>query len=80
MKNYNIDRLQRDDLFGGRLIAPMRQWLKAHNEDVKCYDYNADMAIITHYLQNKNFPVGGHQLYKEAVPLIDSATIIHLHL
>lgn len=63
MKRYNIDRLSKEDIFGGRLIAPMRQWLQLHGIDTKKYDYNADMAIITHYLQNKDFPEG--QLYRD---------------
>lgn len=50
---YNIDKLTREQIFGGRLIAPMRQWLKKQGVDTKHYDYNADMAIITHYLQNR---------------------------
>lgn len=70
MKQYNIDRLSKEELFGGRLIAPMRQWLKNHNIETKRYDYNADMAIITHYLQNKNYPEGN--LYREeAMPLME---------
>ena len=70
MKQYNIDRLSKEDIFGGRLIAPMRQWLQLYGIDTKKYDYNADMAIITHYLQNKDFPEG--QLYREeAYPLME---------
>lgn len=56
-KSYNIDKLTREDIFGGRVIAPMRQWLKEHGAaDTRKYDYNADMAIITHYLQNRFQP------------------------
>lgn len=70
MKHYNIERLSKLDLFGGRLIAPMRQWLKLHDKETKKYDYNADIAIITHYLQNKNYPEGN--LYREeALPLLE---------
>lgn len=70
MKQYNIDRLSKEELFGGRLLAPMRQWLKNHDIETKRYDYNADMAIITHYLQNRNYPEGN--LYREeAVPLME---------
>ena len=70
MKQYNIDRLSKEELFGGRLIAPMRQWLKNHNIETKRYDYNADMAIITHYLQNRNYPEGN--IYREeAMPLME---------
>jgi len=70
MKQYNIERLSKEELFGGRLIAPMRQWLKNHDIETKKYDYNADMAIITHYLQNKNFPEGN--IYQEeAIPLME---------
>lgn len=58
MKQYNIDRLSKEELFGGRLIAPVKQWLKYHDIETKKYDYNADMAIITHYLQNRNYPEG----------------------
>lgn len=63
MKQYNIDKLSKEDVFGGRLITPMRQWLKMHNIETKKYDYNADIATITHYLQNKDFPEG--DLYRE---------------
>ena len=70
MKRYSIDRLSKEDIFSGRLIAPMRQWLKTHDSDTKEYDYNADMAIITHYLQNKSYPEGNH--YRdEALPLME---------
>ena len=70
MKQYNIDRLSKAELFGGRLIAPVRQWLKNHNIETKRYDYNADMAIITHYLQNRNYPEGN--IYREeAMPLME---------
>ncbi len=70
MKKFNIDRLSKEELFGGRLIAPMRQWLKNNNIETKGYNFNADMAIITHYLQNKDYPEG--RLYKdEAKPLMD---------
>lgn len=70
MKPYNKERLSKDELFGGRLIAPMRQWLKNHDIETKRYDYNADMAIITHYLQNRNYPEGN--IYREeAVPLME---------
>ena len=67
---YNIERLTREQIFGGRLIAPMRQWLKSHGYgDTRHYDYNADMAIITHYLQNRFLPEGA--LYEEAaLPLL----------
>ena len=47
-------KLTREEIFGGRLIAPMRQWLKKQGRDTQNYPYNDDMAIITHYLQNKN--------------------------
>lgn len=71
MKHYNIDRLTREDIFGGRLIAPLRQWLKSQEKEVKGYDYNTDIAIITHYLQNKGYPE--ENWYKEkALPLIDN--------
>lgn len=70
MKQYNIERLSKEELFGGRLIAPMRQWLKSHDIETKRYDYNADMAIITHYLQNSNYPEGN--IYRdEAIPLME---------
>lgn len=70
MKRYSINRLSKEEIFGGRLIAPMRQWLKIHDLETKEYDYNADMAIITHYLQNKNYPEGN--LYQaEALPLME---------
>lgn len=70
MKTYSIDRLTREDIFFGKLIAPMKQWLKSHEIETKNYDYNADMAIITHYLQNKDYPEG--QLYREeALPLME---------
>lgn len=70
MKRYNIDRFSKNDIFDGRLIAPMRQWLQSHNIETKNYDYNTDMAIITHYLQNKDYPES--QLYcEEAFPLME---------
>lgn len=70
MKQYHIDRLCKEDIFSGRLIAPMRQWLKSHGIETKEYDYNADMAIVTHYLQNKDYPEG--KLYGEgALPLME---------
>lgn len=69
MQHYNIDRLSKEDIFGGRLIAPMRQWLKVHKIETKGYDFNADMAIITHYLQNKDYPESA--VYREeAIPLM----------
>ena len=69
MKQYNIDRLLKEEIFGGRLIAPMRQWLQLHGIDTKKYDYNADIAIITHYLQNKEYPEGNHY-QEEANPIM----------
>ena len=70
MKQYNIDRLLKEEIFGGRLIAPMRQWLQLHGIDTKKYDYNADIAVITHYLQNKEYPEGN--LYQEeALPIME---------
>ena len=68
-KSYNIDRLTREDIFGGRLIAPMRQRLKKQGVDTKHYDYNADMAIITHYLQNQGLPEA--EMYIDALPLME---------
>ena len=35
MKSYNIDRLSKEELFGGKVIAPIRQWLKSHNIETK---------------------------------------------
>ena len=70
MNRYKIDRLSKDDIFGGRLLVPMRQWLQLHEIDTKKYDYNTDIAVITHYLQNKDFPEGW--LYREeALPLME---------
>lgn len=70
MKRYNIDKLSKEEIFGGKVIAPMRQWLSLHDIRTQNYDYTADMAIITHYLQNKDYPEG--QLYQEeALPLMD---------
>jgi DNA-methyltransferase (dcm) len=70
-KQYKIDRLTREEIFGGRLIAPMRQWLQTHEDikDTRPYDYNADMAIITHYLQNRNTPQRAWYAAK-AIPLM----------
>ena len=70
MKRYNIDRLSKDDIFGGKIITPYRQWLKSQKQDVdiKQYDYNADIAVITHYLQNKNYPEGA--LYRDEALLL----------
>lgn len=69
-KSYTIDRLTREEIFGGRVIAPMRQWLKNNGvADTRKYDYNREMAIITHYLQNRNQPEAA--LYEEdALPLL----------
>ena len=71
-KHYNIDRLTREEIFGGRLIAPMRQWLKSHGvAETRHYNYNADMAIITHYLQNRFMPE--EALYAaDALPLMET--------
>lgn len=69
MPIYNIDRLTREDIFGGRLIAPMRQWLKRQGQETKGYNQNADMAVITHYLQNRDIPAG-QQLETEAQRLM----------
>lgn len=72
VKHYNIDKLTSEEIFGGRLIAPMRQWLKIHSgiSDTRKYDYNGDMAIITHYLQNKGCPE--ERYYREdALLLLD---------
>lgn len=70
MKKYTIDRLSKEEIFGGKVIAPYRQWLKSQNIEVKGYNYRADMAIITHYLQNKDYLEG--DLYRdEAIPLME---------
>jgi len=70
MKKYSIDSLTREEIFGGKLIAPMRRWLKQCGEYHKGYNYNDDIAIITHYLQNKGkFEEG---LYaKKAISLLE---------
>ncbi len=61
MKKYAINRLTKKDIFSGVLIAPMRQYLKAQGiTDTRKYNYNDDMALITHYLQNINMPEGAH--------------------
>lgn len=71
MKLYNIDRLSKEEIFGGKVIVSYRQWLKSHDQETKGYDYRADMAIITHYLQNIDYPEGN--LYRnEALPLIEN--------
>lgn len=71
MKLYNIDRLSKEEIFGGKVIVSYRQWLKSHDQETKGYDYRADMAIITHYLQNIDYPEG--DLYRdEALPLIEN--------
>lgn len=70
MKHYHIDRLSKEEIFNGRLIAPMKQWLKLHDIETKKYDYNKDIAIITHYLQNKNF-IEGNLYREEAIPLLE---------
>ena len=70
MKKYNIDILTKEEIFGGRLLGPMRQWLQLHGIDAKKYDYNADIAIVTHFMQNKDYPEG--DLYRtEALFLMD---------
>ena len=69
MKLHNIDRLSKEEIFGGKVIASYRQWLKKHHQETKGYDYRADMAVITHYLQNIDYPEGN--LYRnEALPLL----------
>ncbi len=69
MKQHTVDKLSKDEIFGGKVIASYRQWLKKHHQETKGYDYGADMAIITHYLQNIDYPEG--DLYRdEALPLI----------
>lgn len=70
MKRYNIDKLLREDIFGGKFSPPMKQWLRLHDIDAKKYDFHVDMAIITHYLQNKDYPEG--ELYQdEALSLME---------
>ena len=70
MKLHNIDRLSKEEIFGGKVIASYRQWLKKHHQETKGYDYRADMAVITHYLQNIDYPEGN--LYRnEALPLLE---------
>ena len=71
MKLHNIDRLSKEEIFGGKVIVSYRQWLKSHDQETNGYDYRADMAIITHYLQNIDYPEGN--LYRnEALPLIEN--------
>lgn len=71
MKKYTIDRLAKDDIFSGILIAPMRQYIKSQGiTDTRKYNFNDDMAIITHYLQNINTPEGVHYEAK-AIPLLE---------
>lgn len=70
MKQYIIDRLSKEELFGGKVIAAYRQWLKSHNIETKGYNYSRDMAIITHYLQNKDYPEGT-QYRDEALRLMN---------
>ena len=70
-KSYTIDRLTREEIFGGRVIAPMRQWLKNNGiADTRKFDYNADMAIITHYLQNRN-QLEAASYEADALPLLE---------
>lgn len=71
MKQHTANRFSKEEIFGGKVIVPYRQWLKTHNQETKGYDYRADMAIITHYLQNIDYPEG--DLYRdEALPLIEN--------
>jgi len=70
MKQHTVDKLSKDEIFGGKVIASYRQWLKKHHQETKGYDYRADMAVITHYLQNIDYPEGN--LYRnEALPLLE---------
>lgn len=70
MKKYNIDKLTREEIFGGKLIVPMRQWLIQTGEYHKGYNYNDDIAIITHYIQN--IGLAEENLYSEkAIPLLE---------
>ncbi len=69
MKQHTVDRLSKEEIFSGKIIGSYRQWLKSHNQETKGYDYRADMAVITHYLQNIDYPEG--DLYRdEALPLM----------
>ena len=64
MKSYNIDRLSKEELFGGKVIVAYRQWLKSHNIETKGHDYlynavakllrltNDDNLIVTHIMKN----------------------------
>lgn len=70
MIKFNINRLSREEIFGGRLIAPMRQFLKVHGIDTKDYNYNDDIALITHYLQNKDMPEEAY-FAEKAIPLLE---------
>ena len=71
MKKYNIDRLTREEIFGGKLFALMRQFLKAQGfAGLSKYNCNDDIALITHYLQNKNTPVGDFYA-RNALPLLE---------
>lgn len=70
MKHYNVDKFTKEELFGGRLIAPMKEWLKKHGVDYKNHNYNDDIAVITHYLQNKGKEEELHYA-DEAKELID---------
>lgn len=71
MKRFTINRLTREEIFSGQLIAPMRQFLKTQGvTDTRKYNYNDDMAIITHYLQNKNTPEEGHY-EAQALPILE---------
>ena len=70
MKQHTVDRLSKEEIFSGKIIGSYRQWLKSHNQETKGYDYRADMAVITHYLQNIDYPDG--DLYRdEALPLLE---------
>ena len=71
MKDYNIDKLSREEIFSGRLIPAMRQFLSVQGVESRKYNYNDDIAIITHYLQNKGFPEE-KQYSEKAIPLLES--------
>ena len=46
-------RFSKEEIFGGKVLPVMRKWLKKQGRETKNYPYTQDMAMITHYLQNK---------------------------
>lgn len=66
MEQDNCIRFSKEEIFGGKVLPVMRKWLKKQGGKTNNYPYTENMAIITHYLQNKD-----NSVYAEkAIPLM----------